>query len=119
MSPEKIQFNVSFGPAGESPRDPDAPFALAVVGDFSGRANRSVSEPIAQRRVWRVDCDNFETVLGKLGAALRLPLAHEAGAMIDLRFASVDDFHPDKLLQQVASLAALLAQRKRLLDPAS
>lgn len=116
----KIQFDVSISPSGGARRrEPEACFNLAVVGDFSGRSQRSSAEPISQRRVWRVDCDNFDEVMGKLGAKLRLSLSPTAGEAIELSFQSTDDFHPDRLLRQVASLAALLQQRKRLLDPAT
>jgi predicted component of type VI protein secretion system len=76
----EIQFDVSLGTAAAlARRDPEAPFCLAVLGDFSGRANRGlrepIREPISQRRIWRVDCDNLDHVIGKLDASLRLPLS--------------------------------------------
>ena len=72
----EIQFDVSLGIAAAlARRDPEAPFCVAVLGDFSGRANRGLREPIGQRRIWRVDCDNLDHVIGKLDASLRLPLS--------------------------------------------
>lgn len=116
----KIQFDVALGPAAtKPPRDPEAPFGLAVIGDFSGRSNRHTAEPIAQRRPCRIDCDNFEEVLRKLAPRLRLPLPRTPGETAEFGFQRVDDFHPDQLVQQVAPLAALLEQRKRLLHPAT
>ena len=115
----KIQFDVSFGPKGGTRQDPEHPFALAVMGDFSGRANRGIMEPIAGRRIWRVDFDNSKTTLAKLNARLILALSQETDDKLELKFESIDDFHPDKLLQQVPALAKLLDQRRRLLDPAT
>ena len=115
-----IQFDVSIAPSGAAKRrDPEAAFNLAVLGDFSGRSQRGVVEPIAQRRIWRVDCDNFDEVMGKLGAKLGLWLSQKAGDAIELPFQSLEDFQPDRLLKQAAPLAALLQQRKRLLDPST
>jgi hypothetical protein len=41
------------------------------------------------------------------------------GKAVELRFRDLDDFHPDQLLRQVAPLAALTEQRKRLLNAAT
>jgi type VI secretion system protein ImpC len=116
----KLQFDVSLeSGAARTRRDPEAPFALAVLGDFSGRFNRGVTEPVGERRVWRVDCDNFEEVLGKLAPRLRLSLPSRPGEAAEFRFATMDDFHPDQLVRQDAPLAALLEERRQLRDPAT
>jgi type VI secretion system protein ImpC len=113
-----MQFDISLGNvASRAPRDPEAPFLLLVLGDFSGRANRGVSEPAALRRPLQVDCDNFEKVMARVGAALRLPSGRGPGATLDLAFASMEDFHPDQILKKAAPLAALLDARKRLQEP--
>jgi len=116
----KIQFDLSVGnSAARAPRSPEAPFLLAVLGDFTGRANRGVMEPVASRRSIPIDCDNFERVMARLGTTLRLPAPRGSGASIDLRFETMEDFHPDNLLKQAGPLAALLQARKRLQNPAT
>ena len=116
----KIELDVSLGGVKTGRRrDPDAPFVLAVLGDFSGRGNRGVVEPINQRRVWKVDCDNFEQIVAKLGARLGLALAEDPTGAVELKFDSFEDLHPDRLLRTVAPLAALSEARKRLLDPSA
>jgi type VI secretion system protein ImpC len=110
----KLQFDVSLGAAAAGARrDPESPFRLAVVGDLSGRANRGQAEPIAQRRVWKVDCDNFQEVINRLEVRLKLPGHGE------LRFTSLDDFHPDRLLKQAPALAGLLKYHAQLKSPAT
>jgi type VI secretion system protein ImpC len=116
----KIQFEVSLGDANASyRRDPEAPFGLAVLGDFSGRRNRSVSQPIDQHRISRVDCDNFGKIMAKVEPKLRLPSFQKAGETMELRFTCMEDFHPDQILKQAGSLKALLETRKRLLNPST
>ena len=116
----KVEFNLgSASASARSPRDPDAPFRLALLGDFSGRASRSVVEPIAGRLARPVDCDNFEEVFSRMKATLRLPAPWASAEFIDLRFASMDDFHPDRILAQVKPLGALLEKRLELLNPAT
>ena len=116
----RMQFEVSLGRAGQSARpDPAAPFRLAVTGDFSGRTSQGTREPLGPRRVWRIDCDNFDEVMGQLDVRLRLPIPQEPSETTELAFRTLDDFHPDQLLKQVTPLAALLEQRRRLLQPST
>ncbi|MGH9433936.1 MAG: type VI secretion system contractile sheath small subunit, partial [Terriglobia bacterium] len=47
----------------------ETPFRIALLGDFSGRANRGLSEAgaaLARRRVVPVDRDNFDEVLARV-----------------------------------------------------
>lgn len=112
----KLQFDVALGqPASQKPKDPEAPFCLGLIGNFSGRQGASGSEPIAQRRIRHLDSDNFEAVMGQLGAKLRLDFAQ--APEIELTFSALDDFHPDRLMRQIAPLARLREQRRRLLEP--
>src|SRR5262245_33038074 len=84
------------GSAPEAPKS-DTPFRIAILGDFSGLANRGEAEPgdLAGRKLHRVDRENLDSVLAALGAKLRLPL--DDGEEVELRFASLDDFHPDQV----------------------
>src|SRR5689334_22439879 len=100
----KIQFDISMGDlAARMPRDAESPFLLLVAGDFSGRLNRGLSEPIAGRHPLSVDCDNFDEVMARLGAELRLPAARSDGPAQVLRFETLEDFHPDNLVKQAGS----------------
>ena len=75
----------------------DAPFRVAILGDFSGRANRKSG---GAPRPIEIDPGNFEEVMQRLNVALELP----AGP---LKFAELDDFHPDQLYQNVPLFASL------------
>lgn len=97
--------------------DPDTPFRIAILGDFSGRANRGVRESVSARRAVLVDRDNFDQVLAKLGVQLNLGLAGDAGGRLVLRFAEIDDFHPDRIFERIELFGGLREARKRLADP--
>lgn len=74
------------------PPEPDTPFRIAVLGDFSGRDNRGIVDTqIAARKTFRIDRDNFDQVLARIQPQLCL---HEAGT---IRFSEFEDFHPDRI----------------------
>jgi type VI secretion system protein ImpC len=106
----------SLGDSSAAP-EPDAPFRVAVLGDFSGRGSRGLCQPesLAGRRLHLIDRDNFEELLGKLGVEVHLPMA--GGQALQLRFRELDDFHPDRIYEQVEAFAALRQLRRKLLSP--
>jgi type VI secretion system protein ImpC len=111
----EVNIDVSLG-AQRKPKElrpSDQPFRIAVVGDFSGRANRAVKSAgprLAGRKPILIDPDNFEEVMERLQVGLQLP----AGP---LQFAELDDFHPDQIYQNVPLFQTLRQTRKQLSDP--
>lgn len=97
--------------------DPGAPFRIAILGDFSGRANHSRLEPLAGRKAILIDRDNFDQVLAKMSPALELAAA--GGPRLALAFSDLDDFHPDRLFERLPIFAKLRETRQRLADPAT
>lgn len=95
--------------------DPETPFRIAILGDFSGRANRGQSEPLAGRRAVLVDRDSFEEVLSKAGATLKLRLS--SGSDFTLRFSEFDDFHPDRIFERLDLFRELREAREKLENP--
>jgi type VI secretion system protein ImpC len=100
-------------------RDSQRRFTIVVMGDFTGRANRGVIEPLDARKPVAMDCDNFEQVLARLDVRLRLPDPGASGADVELAFSSLDHFHPDRLVGTAAPLAGLSEARRLLLDPST
>ena len=98
-------------------RDPQGRFNVVVLGDFTGRASRGVVEPLNTRKLLHVDVDNFGRLFAQLGAKLKLTGATLPDSAIELVFASLDDFHPDKLLAKVPSLTKLVEARRLVLNP--
>ena len=99
--------------------EPDSPFQVLIMGDFSGRASRGIVEPIVGRRPIFIDRDEIESLPAHLGVELRLPLAGDHGAELRLSFKELEDFHPDRLYEKCDLFPALRAMRKRLENPAS
>src|SRR6202044_805017 len=100
-----MQYEVSFGRLDRKPRatTPGTKFRLALLGDFSGRANAGILEigdALAKRRPIKVDVDSLDTVIERMGLTLNLAL-DEDGGTIEVKIASVDDFHPDQLVENL------------------
>jgi type VI secretion system protein ImpC len=97
----------------------DAPFHIAILGDFSGRENRGLVDARLQgRRPALIDRDNFDDVLAEIAPELHLPLGGPAGPRIPVRFRELDDFHPDRIFERLTIFQALRETRERLHDPA-
>jgi type VI secretion system protein ImpC len=111
IRPGNISFDISFKKtATPTPVDEDAPLRIAVLGNFGGNA-----DDLPSRAIY-VDCDNFDKVCPQFGAGLKLP---DGTGEITLRFHTLDDFHPDRLLGKVPSLAKLLEIRAGVANPAT
>jgi type VI secretion system protein ImpC len=91
----------------ELPRpEPDTPFRILVVGDFTGGSGRN-------RRAIEVDRDNFDQVLARLAPSLRLAFGK---VELPLAFRELEDFHPDRLFERLPPFQALRGLRRRLSD---
>jgi type VI secretion system protein ImpC len=107
----KIEVGLSAGEETSPPRpEPDTPFCVALLGDFSGRARR---DP-AGSRLLAVDRDNLDEVLAGLGVELSLPGAGPDSRPVSVRFAGLADFEPDRLLERVEAFRQLRDLRRRL-----
>jgi type VI secretion system ImpB/VipA family protein len=116
-----IGFDLAARSSSKQPRRLEAGerFTLVVLGDFAGRASRGVVEPLHQSRLRQVDVDTYARVFAQFGARLQLSGAAFPGGTLELAFASMDDWHPDRLLTQVPWLASLIEARALLLNPAT
>ncbi|HYP28074.1 MAG TPA: type VI secretion system contractile sheath large subunit [Blastocatellia bacterium] len=100
--------------------EPDGPFRVVILGDFTGRANRPPAARgagLARRAPVEIDRDNFDDVMSKLSVELTLPIPDDDGSRFTIRFRELEDFHPDSLLEKVELFQALRRKRKELKDP--
>jgi type VI secretion system protein ImpC len=114
------RFAVQIGddPAG-APRPDGDRFSFVIAADFSGRAHRAAASaaPSAAPRTAVVDRDEIDATIAAF--APRLELAIEPGAApIVITFASLDDFHPDRIAERVATFVQLRALRQEASTPA-
>jgi type VI secretion system ImpC/EvpB family protein len=100
--PGRLEFDLSFGPRGR-PRDDNEPMRLLLLGDFSRKA-AAERTPLDSRPVHRVDLDELDRVLRRIGPRLTLP----AGEIL---FEQLDDFHPDRLYARLGLFQALREAR--------
>jgi len=99
--------------------DPDTPFRILMLGDFSGRASRGVEEPDSlgfDRLPIRIDRDNLDDVMAELHVELQLRLEGGSAPAITLRFGALDDFHPDRVYEQAHAFSRLRRLRESLDD---
>lgn len=95
----------------------DTPFCIALLGDFSGRANHGVVErgrALASRRPMRIDRDNLDDVLGRIAPELRVTVGD---TRTTIEFFELDDFHPDRLYVRLPAFRALRETRERAAAP--
>lgn len=106
----------SAAPEDVRPADPDTPFRILVLGNFSGQ--KAVRVPLNQRKPTLVDRDNVEEVLGKCGAEVTVPAGPDARQQLGIEFRTLEDFEPEQLYQRLSVFEELRRLRRRLRDPA-
>ena len=111
LAASRSDVGLGHAPAGRPiARDP---FRIAILGDFTGRASREECESgsaLTKRNPVIVDRDNFDDVFRKLSVSVELPVAGR------IRFAEIDDFHPDRLYEGVRLFAPLRKRSKRAMS---
>jgi type VI secretion system protein ImpC len=116
----EAEFRVGASHQRSPSRREDAPtLRIVVLADLSGRAGRMAdtpSLPTAQRRLVRVDVDNFGEVLARIAPRLELHLSGSDSPGLPIVFRGLDDFHPDALYRGLAPFGPLRDIRRRLLE---
>ena len=112
-----ITYDVELGGAIEQK---ELPFVIGVIGDFSGKPDQPLPR-VKERKFIEVDRDNFDQVLAGMKPRLALrvdnKLANDESKMrVEVRFNSLEDFEPDKVVNQVEPLRKLVEARRRLSD---
>src|SRR5579864_1132554 len=113
----KVEIETGEKSAALERPEPDAPFHIAVLGDFSGRENRGVLDAkLEGRKAVMIDRDNFEDMMARFAPELHLPLGGADGPRIPIRFRELDDFHPDRIFERLKIFQTLRDTRERLND---
>lgn len=98
----------------------ELPFVVGVLGDFSGNPTTPL-KPLKDRKFTQIDRDNFNDVMSKVAPELNMKvqntLAGDGSEMaVTLKFNSMEDFEPGRVIQQVEPLRRLLETRNKLND---
>jgi type VI secretion system protein ImpB len=98
----------------------ELPFVMGVLGDFSGNPT-SPLKPLRDRKFVQIDRDNFNDIMARMTPGVNIKVENtlkgdgsEMG--LNLKFNSMDDFDPGKIMQQVEPLRKMQETRDRLRD---
>jgi type VI secretion system ImpB/VipA family protein len=95
----------------------DTPFRFAILGDFTGRANRGLTEApdeIVNRKGKKIDRENFDEVLADFAPQLSLELDGFKGGPVELSFQTLEDFHADHIVAKVERFEDYTAAKDRV-----
>ena len=116
-----MRFEANFGNSNRKVRLTESgKFRLAVMGDFSGRANKGeleTGEALSRRKPLNVHFDNLDDVIARLNITLDLPVG--ATGSTPVKIESMEDFHPDELYENLEVFKEIARLRSRLQDSAS
>jgi type VI secretion system protein ImpB len=98
----------------------ELPFVMGVMGDFSGNPTKT-PDPLTKRKFVEIDRDNFNDVMKKISPELNIRVQNtlqgdDSEMGVQLKFESMDDFDPAKIVEQVPALKTLLDSRDQLRD---
>ena len=112
-----ITYDVEIGDAIEMK---EIPFVVGVLADLSGKPDEPLPK-MKDRKFIEIDRDNFNQVLEGLQPRLAFRVDNklvddDTKLGVELRFKSMDDFHPERVADQVEPLRKLVETRRRLSD---
>jgi type VI secretion system protein ImpB len=112
-----ITYDVEVGDAIETK---EIPFVVGVMADLSGKPDDPLPK-MMERKFVEIDRDNFDNVLEGMKPRLAFRVDNkltegDTKIPVELRFKSLDDFHPESVVQQVPPLKKLVEARLRLSD---
>jgi len=98
----------------------ELPFVVGVMGDFSGDPTAPLKS-LKDRKFVQIDRDNFDAILARMTPGVNLKventLAGDGSEMaVDLKFNSMEDFSPERIVDQVDPLKNLQQTRDQLRD---
>jgi type VI secretion system protein ImpB len=98
----------------------ELPFIVGILGDFSGNPTVPL-KPLKERKFIQIDRDNFNEIMARMtpGANFKVENTLKGDGSefaIQLKFNSIEDFEPARVVEQVEPLRKLLATRDKLRD---
>lgn len=98
----------------------ELPFVVGVLGDFSGDPTAELKS-LSERKFIEINRDNFDAIMQRLTPRLELKVKNTlrddgTELPVSLRFNSIADFEPARVVEQVKPLKELLDARNKLRD---
>lgn len=113
----QITYDVEIGDAIQKK---ELPFVMGVISDLAGNPAEARA-PLKDRKFTIVDRDNFNDVMKAIAPRVAFQVDNrltdeDTKFNVELKFSSMDDFDPAKLVHQVEPLRKLYEARQRLAD---
>jgi type VI secretion system protein ImpB len=114
----QITYDVEIGDAIEMK---EIPFVVGVLSELSGKPDEPLPK-LKDRKFIEIDRDNFNSVLEGMKPRLayrvknKLSGDEDSQLAVELRFKSIDDFHPERVADQIEPVRKLVEARTRLSD---
>jgi len=101
-------------------QEKEIPFVMGIMGDYSGD-NTESKKALKDRKFSQIDRDNFNEVMSNVNPQLTMKVENTLEAdgsemPVDLKFRSMEDFEPQKIVQKVEPLQKLMETRNKLRD---
>ena len=105
---------------GDSIEMKEIPFVVGVLGDLSGKPDEPLPK-LKDRKFVEIDRDNFNSVMEGMKPRLAFKVDNkltddDTKMAVELRFKSMDDFHPERVAEQITPVRKLVEARRRLSD---
>jgi type VI secretion system protein ImpB len=115
----KERINIVYKPHTPGAEEIELPLKLMMIGDYTQREDE---RPLEERDPINVDKDNFNDVMReqKLAVDMNVPdrlsenAAADAELSLSLKFNTLKDFEPERVVRQVPELDKLLQLREAL-----
>jgi type VI secretion system protein ImpB len=112
-----LTYDVEIGDAIEMK---EIPFVVGVLGDLSGKPDEPLPK-LKDRKFIEIDRDNFNKVLEGMKPRLAFRVDNklteaDTKLAVELRFKSMDDFHPEQVAGQIEPLRKMVEARRKLSD---
>jgi type VI secretion system protein ImpB len=115
-----ITYDVETGGAIEKK---EIPFVVGVIGDYSGKPDPDDPDKkkFKNRKFVEIDRDNFNSVLKGMKPRLAFRVDNKLSdedtkIPVELKFESLDDFHPEQVAKQISPVNKLVDARQKLTE---
>lgn len=112
-----ITYDVEIGDAIEMK---EIPFVVGVLADLSGKPDQPLPK-VKDRKFVEIDRDNFDQVLEGMKPRIAYKVENkitggDTKMGVELRFKNIDDFHPERVADQITPIRKLVETRRKLSD---